>query len=139
MVSFTVVKLGLAELSYSQQWSKSEYSSSLQLLGCCKRVLFSISFMTSWFLIPWNGLLPYDRISHTHIPELKCFLYILFFKKNSRLLTLNYLPYIQTSEWDVNFLKFIDSGAIHLIGSLHFEAIIKVYFWMKITCLRPKA
>ena len=108
MVSFTVVKLGLAELSYSQQWSKSEYSSSLQLLGCCKRVLFSISFMTSWFLIPWNGLLPYDRISHTHIPELKCFLYILFFKKNSRLLTLNYLPYIQTSEWDVNFLKFID-------------------------------
>ena len=34
----------------------------------------------------------------------------------------NSLPNIQTSLADVNLLKLMDSGAIHLIGSLPLEA-----------------
>ena len=38
------------------------------------------------------------------------------------------LPNIHTSLCEVNFLKLILSGAIHLIGILVFEAFIKIKF-----------
>lgn len=48
---------------------------------------------------------------------------------------MNYVnsPNIQTSLADVNLLKLIDSGAIHLIGSLPLEAETKTKRYVKIT------
>lgn len=60
--------------------------------------------MTFSFGTPWNGFTPYIRISQQHTPN------------------------IHTSEADEKRRKLMDSGAIHLIGSLPFEAINRQKF-----------
>lgn len=54
--------------------------------------------MTFSFGTPWNGFTPYIKTSQQQTPN------------------------IQTSEADEKRRKLMDSGAIHLIGSLPFEA-----------------
>ena len=47
----------------------------------------------------------------------------LFWNDKSEGPNIKHLPNIHTSLADVNLLKLIDSGAIHLIGSLPLEAL----------------
>lgn len=93
-VSFTFLKSGRLCGSYDQHCDISEYRRGGQWAGNGSRSPFSSLPITSLFLMPWNGFTPSIRISHVHTPN------------------------IQTSLAVVKRRKFIDSGAIHLIGSM---------------------
>jgi hypothetical protein len=92
--SFTFLKSGRLCGSYDQHCDMSEYKRGGQFGGNGNRSPFSNLPITSLFLVPWNGLMPNIRISQVHTPN------------------------IHTSLAVVKRRKFIDSGAIHLMGSI---------------------
>ena len=64
-------KVGLLDGSYDQHSNMTWYRAGGQLWGRGSRSPFSILPITSLFLTPWKGLMPYMRISHIHTPEMR--------------------------------------------------------------------
>lgn len=95
-LALIVLKSGRLCGSYDQHSDMSEYKLGGQLGGNGKRSRFSSFSITSLFFIAWNGLTPIIKISQTHTAN------------------------IHTSLAVVKRRKLIDSGAIHLMGSLPF-------------------
>lgn len=62
-------KVGLLEGSYDQHSNIIRYNEGGQFGGRGSRSPFSILPITSLFLTPWKGLIPYIRISHIHTPK----------------------------------------------------------------------
>lgn len=93
-VSLIFLKLGRLCGSYAQHCDINEYNRGGQSNGNGRRSPFSNLPITSLFLTPWNGLIPNIKISHAQTPN------------------------IHTSLAVVKRRKLIDSGAIHLIGSI---------------------
>lgn len=132
------VNRGLLLGSYDQHFVIKLYRVGGHWGGMARRSPFSILPITSLFFTPWKGLIPNISISHIQTPierktekqkhsyHLQQVEYIRKKQKQksrNRNTTVLNLPNIQTSLAVVNRLKLMDSGAIHLIGSLPLDAI----------------
>lgn len=121
------VNLGRLLGSYDQHLVIRLYRVGGHCGGIANRSPFSILPITSLFFTPWKGLIPYIKISHIHTPKKRWGgTDVIVNHRTHKYHTpddvyLNW-PNIQTSLAEVNLLKLMDSGAIHLIGSLPFEA-----------------
>lgn len=95
---FNSWNLGRLDGSYDQHSIMIWYNVGGQFGGRASRSPLSILPMTFSLATPWKGFTPYIIISQIHTPN------------------------IHTSLSVENLRKLIDSGAIHLMGSLPFDA-----------------